>query len=155
MSPFTFVPAYGLPVYASQCTLPATTQDSVRGCWLDFPAAAISDGWLTYAYKAQPSQIPPRGITPVGSSGKTHCSGPGTCDPGSQKRLAMHQLPLLFPGKRPPPRPPPEPLFPGPLDAPIELPQAAVVRGPSVVLVMATEFRVKTVVAQQGYQHGY
>jgi len=44
MLPFTFVPAYCLPVYASQCTLPATTQDSVRGCWLDFAAAAISDG---------------------------------------------------------------------------------------------------------------
>ena len=58
MSPFTFVPAYGLPVYASQCTLPATTQDSVRGCWLDFPAAAISDGWLTYAYMAQPCTDP-------------------------------------------------------------------------------------------------
>src|SRR5262249_60451394 len=56
----------------------------------------------------------------------------------------MQKLRVLFPGKRPPPRPRAEPLLPGPLDAPIELPQAAVVRGPSVVLVMAAEFRVES-----------
>src|SRR6202022_4488939 len=39
--PFTAVPAYCLPVYASQWPLPNTTQDSVRGCWLSFPAAPI------------------------------------------------------------------------------------------------------------------
>src|ERR1700739_5078292 len=38
----TFVPAYALPVYASQWPLPATTQDSVHGCWLGFAAAAIT-----------------------------------------------------------------------------------------------------------------
>ncbi len=43
ISPFTFVPAYRLPVYASQWPLPDTTQDSVRGCWLGFTAVAISD----------------------------------------------------------------------------------------------------------------
>jgi hypothetical protein len=42
MFPFTFVPAYNLPVYASQRPLPGTTQDSVRGCWLGFAAVAIS-----------------------------------------------------------------------------------------------------------------
>lgn len=42
MSPFTFVPAYTLPVYASQWPLPDTTQDLVHGCWLGFAAAAIS-----------------------------------------------------------------------------------------------------------------
>src|SRR5258707_15269024 len=34
----TFVPAYTLPVYASQWPLPDTTQDSVHGCWLGFAA---------------------------------------------------------------------------------------------------------------------
>jgi len=42
MSPFTFVPAYALPVYASQCSLPDTAQDSVHGCWLGFAVAAIT-----------------------------------------------------------------------------------------------------------------
>src|ERR1700719_2435989 len=42
MSPFTLVPAYNLPVYASQWPLPDTAQDSVRGCSLGFTAAAIS-----------------------------------------------------------------------------------------------------------------
>jgi len=42
MSPFTLVPAYTLPVYASQWPLPDTTQDSVRGCWLGFAAVAIT-----------------------------------------------------------------------------------------------------------------
>jgi len=40
--PFTIVSAYNLPVYASQWTLPDTTQDSVHGCWLGFATAAIS-----------------------------------------------------------------------------------------------------------------
>jgi len=42
MSPFTLVPAYTLPVYASQWPLPDTTQDSVHGCWLGFAAVAIT-----------------------------------------------------------------------------------------------------------------
>ena len=42
MFPFTFVPAYTLPVYASQWLSPDITQDSVRGCWLGFATAAIS-----------------------------------------------------------------------------------------------------------------
>jgi hypothetical protein len=53
MFPFTLVPAYGLPVYASQCPLPDTTQDLVRGCWLGFAAVTISDDWLPCACKAQ------------------------------------------------------------------------------------------------------
>jgi hypothetical protein len=40
--PFTAVPAYNLPVYASQWPLPDTTQDLVRGCELSFAAASIS-----------------------------------------------------------------------------------------------------------------
>jgi hypothetical protein len=40
--PFTDVPAYSLPVYASQRPLPDTTQDLVRGCLLGFAAVAIA-----------------------------------------------------------------------------------------------------------------
>jgi hypothetical protein len=42
--PFTVIPAYNLPVYASQRPLPDATQDSVRGCSLGFTAAVIADG---------------------------------------------------------------------------------------------------------------
>jgi hypothetical protein len=40
--PFTDVPAYTLPVYASQWPSPDITQDSVRGCELSFAAVSIS-----------------------------------------------------------------------------------------------------------------
>src|SRR5215831_13739782 len=50
----TFVPAYCLPVYASQSPLPDTTQDSVRGCRLSFTAVAISGDMLSCAFKAHP-----------------------------------------------------------------------------------------------------
>jgi hypothetical protein len=79
----------------------------------------------------------------VGSSGKTRCSSPGTCDPGSQYRVATLQLCVLLPGKPPSPRPLAEPHLPGPMDSPIELPQTAVVRGSSIVLVMAADFRIE------------
>ena len=55
--PVHFIPAYNLPVYASQRPLPDATQDSVRGCSLGFAAAAIADGRLQRACKAQPGQI--------------------------------------------------------------------------------------------------
>jgi len=57
MFPFTDVPAYNLPVYASQRPLPDATQDSVRGCLLGFAAAVIADGRLQRACKAQPAQL--------------------------------------------------------------------------------------------------
>src|SRR6516162_149460 len=53
--PFTFVPAYCLPVYASQGPLPDATQDSVRGCRLSFAAVAISGDMVSCAFKAQPA----------------------------------------------------------------------------------------------------
>ena len=56
MFPFTVVPAYNLPVYASQRPLPDATQDSVRGCSLGFAAAVIADGRLQRACKA-PRQV--------------------------------------------------------------------------------------------------
>ena len=40
--PFTVVPAYNLPVYASQWPLPDIPQDLVRGCELGFAAVSIS-----------------------------------------------------------------------------------------------------------------
>src|ERR1700687_3265779 len=55
MFPFTVVPAYNLPIYASQRPLPDATQDSVRGCSLGFTAAVIADGRLQRACKAQRS----------------------------------------------------------------------------------------------------
>jgi hypothetical protein len=53
--PVHFIPAYNLPVYASQRPLPDATQDSVRGCSLGFAAAVITDGRLQRACKAQRS----------------------------------------------------------------------------------------------------
>jgi hypothetical protein len=51
--PVHFIPAYNLPVYASQRPLPDATQDSVRGRSLGFAAAAIPGGRLQRACKAQ------------------------------------------------------------------------------------------------------
>src|SRR6266699_5251707 len=51
--PVHFIPAYNLPVYASQRPLPDATQDSVRGCSLGFTAAVLSHGRLQRACKAQ------------------------------------------------------------------------------------------------------
>ena len=39
---FTDVPAYNLPVYASQRPLPDATQDLIHGCSLGFAVVAIS-----------------------------------------------------------------------------------------------------------------
>jgi len=64
--PFTFVPAYCLPVYASQSPLPDATQDSVRGCRLSFAAVAISGDMVSCAFKAQPAQIR---TSPIRASG--------------------------------------------------------------------------------------
>ena len=64
--PVHFIPAYNLPVYASQRPLPDATQDSVRGCSLGFAAAVIADGRLQRACKAQPAQIR---ASPIRASG--------------------------------------------------------------------------------------
>jgi len=68
--PFTGVPAYVLPVYASPGTLPYPTQDSVPDCWLRFVRAAITDGWTVYACKAQPPQTRTGAMHACGSSGR-------------------------------------------------------------------------------------
>lgn len=45
------IPAYTLPVYASPCRLPDTTQDSVPGRWLGFTRAAISGGLCPLSFQ--------------------------------------------------------------------------------------------------------
>ncbi len=66
--PFTCVPAYSFPVYASQRPLPNATQDSVRGCWLGLAAVAISGACASRAFKAQRPQIRTCPIQASGSS---------------------------------------------------------------------------------------
>jgi hypothetical protein len=56
--PVHLIPAYNLPVYASQRPLPDATQDLVHGRSLGFAVAVISDGRSQRACKAQLSQIP-------------------------------------------------------------------------------------------------
>ncbi len=46
-NPLYTIPAYDLPVYASQDGLPRTTQDSVQDCWLGFVLAAITGGCVS------------------------------------------------------------------------------------------------------------
>ena len=48
------IPAYHLPVYASQCLLPHTAQDSVLDCWLSFVKAVITDRSLPCASRRNP-----------------------------------------------------------------------------------------------------
>jgi len=50
------IPAYHLPIYASQCLLPHTTQDSVLDCWLSFVKAVIADRSLPCASRRNPHQ---------------------------------------------------------------------------------------------------
>ena len=57
--------------------------------------------------------------------------------------MASKELLVDLPGEGLSPRPSIEPLFPGPPDAAIELSQTAVVRRPSVVLVVAPKFCVE------------
>src|SRR6478672_4419198 len=64
--PVHFIPAYNLPVYASQWPLPDTSQDSVRGCLLGFTAAAISGDRAQRTCTAQPAQIR---TSPIRASG--------------------------------------------------------------------------------------
>jgi len=66
--PVHFIPAYNLPVYASQWPLPDTTQDSVRGCSLGFTAAAISGGRVQRTCTAQRPAVGSRTGAPTGLS---------------------------------------------------------------------------------------
>src|ERR1700732_5061031 len=73
--PVHFIPAYNLPVYASQRPLPDTTQDSVRGCSLCFTAAAISGDRVQRTCTAQLPQNRTYGSVYGGSTDK-HAWGP-------------------------------------------------------------------------------
>src|SRR2546425_10714458 len=66
--PVHFIPAYTLPVYASQRPLLDARQDSVRGCSLGFAAAVIADGRLQRACQPPPVQIPACAANAPGSS---------------------------------------------------------------------------------------
>ena len=57
--------------------------------------------------------------------------------------MAAQDPPVPFPAEGLSPRPPFQPLLPGPLDGPIELPQTAVVRWATIVLVVAAKFGVE------------
>jgi len=92
MFPFTVVPAYNLPVYASQRPLPDATQDSVRGCLLGFAAAVIADGRLQRACKAQPAQIPASAANAPGSSLGSNVGGAHGLKPRALRRTAANRI---------------------------------------------------------------
>ena len=68
--PFTFVTAYCLPVYASQCLFPScidgppTAQNSVPGCWLNFAGVTISSHQTLCASRRTSSSRAPHGAQP-------------------------------------------------------------------------------------------
>src|SRR5437870_13670640 len=64
-------------------------------------------------------------------------------DARRKQRMTSEQLLEAVPGKPLPPRAPGQPLVPEPADEPIIPPETAVVRRPSVVLVVAPEFGVE------------
>ena len=67
MFPFTVLPAYNLPVYASERPLPDATQDSVRGCSLGFCRGRHHRRQLQRACKAQRSSNSACGFPALGS----------------------------------------------------------------------------------------
>jgi hypothetical protein len=69
--PVHFIPAYNLPVYASQRPLPDATQDSVRGGSLGFAAAVITDGRLQTRLQGATLLEPDRRISRIRLSDKT------------------------------------------------------------------------------------
>jgi hypothetical protein len=86
--PVHCIPAYHLPVYASQWPLPDTTQDSVRGCSLGFTAAAISGGRVQRAFKAQRSSNRTCGTTASGSRTRLHAFTHDTSRPSAVRRTS-------------------------------------------------------------------
>src|SRR5215469_11459781 len=85
--PVHFIPAYNLPVYASQWPSRDTTQDSLRGCSLGFTAAAISGDRVQRTCTAQPAQIRTCGFPACGSHlGSTAIVA--ICEPTPVSRLS-------------------------------------------------------------------
>ena len=100
--PVHFIPAYNLPVYASQWPLPDTSQDSVRGCLLGFTAAAISGDRAQRTCTAQPSQIRMCSFPASGSSWKSSARVDVTMgDPGCRQRVTLQEGRELALGNRP------------------------------------------------------
>src|SRR3954470_7577038 len=64
--PLHFIPAYHLPVYASQHTLPYTTQDSVQDCWLSIILTTISN--RMYFLNFQGATLTPLYVSVYGGS---------------------------------------------------------------------------------------
>jgi hypothetical protein len=100
--PVHFIPAYNLPVYASQRPLPDATQDSVRGCLLGFTAAVIADGRLQRACKAQPAQIRTCGFPAYGSHLGYRRRNVAVCEPTPVTRLAGTESSMCFIGPHSP-----------------------------------------------------
>src|SRR5207344_2291794 len=90
--PVHFIPAYNLPVYASQRPLPDATQDLVRGCSLGFAVAVISDGRLQRACKAQTAQIPAGAANAPGSSLGSNVGGTHGLKPHARRRTAANRI---------------------------------------------------------------
>src|SRR5437867_9878437 len=74
----------------------------------------------------------------------THRTGPGLSDVRPLQWMRVEQFPIDGPGERPTTRTPVEPLPPDPPDPTIELPQTPEVRRTSVVLIVASEYRVES-----------
>src|ERR1700757_1452330 len=90
-----------------------------------------------------PSRTPPCRFPAVGSSGVTPPSPPGLCDPRWQQRVLTEDFGKPCPRQLLSTCPPPQPFPPDATDSLIELPNSAVVRASSVVLVMAAELGVQ------------
>jgi len=91
--PVHFIPAYNLPVYASQRPLPDATQDSVRGCSLGFAAAVIADCRLQRACKAQPLIEPDVPISGIRLSDWFHRKAHDAGASGKRSRRARPSSP--------------------------------------------------------------
>ena len=71
--PLDLIPAYTLPVYASPCRLPDTTQDSVPGRWLGFTRAAISGGMCPLSFQGATLPEPDMNLSAHPAPVPTHC----------------------------------------------------------------------------------
>jgi len=91
--PFTFVTAYCLPVYASQCLFPPrrdgppTVQNSVPGCWLNFAGVTISSHQTLCASRRTPRRT---------GRGALHHPAPSL---GPPRRLRIEVMNNLHSGK--------------------------------------------------------
>src|SRR6516225_3537879 len=90
-----------------------------------------------------PSLTPPCRITAAGSSSRTPCTRPGVHDPRTQQRMLPQDFSIAFPRQPSPACTAAEPFSPDPANSPIELPETAIVRRASVILVVASELGIQ------------